>query len=401
MRLNLNFPVHLHARPPRAKGPRNILVSQSLAVDVPTVGRNVDRVFEAGTAFDPGLRGKTRMRTKPYLLVAHEGRLYRKIADEGAEAGATKAFSPDYVSMHAGDRSSVSFAGKTRQSGNPVANLLQRQAVWRMDAASGKDRISMRTWPPRPRDEEGDLARSPFTHIEGVTLDSVIGHLTDVDSDELAAAMEFMAVQAGKLLAVEGDGLWMETPPPCYIVEYVAATARYVQVHIGHLGETPHPHFERVCFPLSQRDEAFDYARALLAHVSGEGAELADKTVDHEIDHAHDFSFDQGGFEARNLMYLMASTSMRNVQAAPETRDKLLQPDAAVWQEVVHADFVSPPAFRFDEFETVAETWNELGRPSCWATYPGAYRSTTPGFLIERARQHIVNRPITLPAFGF
>ena len=395
MRLTLQFPLHFKARPRRARMQHHVLVRCPFETDIAEISPG-----EAVTVFETRSRYALPENETPehfgYRLLAHRGRLYRRLATPSLVRAVTaNAFNNSW--MGAAHPPPISLA---RMPGEPttVGTALQRQAEWRLSGESGKYDLKERTWPDHDRRTSMKL-RLTGQNNKTVFAD-VRPDLKDIDHSMIESAMDDFRYQAGKLLFI-GRELWMECLPPSYTIEASEYPFEWATVSLRHLPEGPASWPEMLSFPLDRRDEAFEYARELSIARFGVPSVL-DRTVPFTAETGDLVLFDQARLETTAFPHNMVLASNRYMaSAAPEFVETFLTPDLAqahaeAYSKVMRADFVRNVFEDLDgDFPAIERLWRKCRRP-CYDMYGYRDRTVT-DLLLSRIYAHLENEPIRVP----
>lgn len=400
MQTTLKFPIHFQAKPRRARGLRDIVVSYPFDVDILEISKSeTNLVFETRETFDAANNMAPVART--YQMLEREGKLYRRLAtNTKIDEVIRDAFSKDWHAAQFPFNEGISLFDGNHNT-NPVANALQRQIAWRLQGDStGRDRKE-NTWPTAygRSSKAWGITETLNAHLYGNVLDQ----LSDIDSDAVAYFLEKFEHQAAKLLIIDGE-LWMESLPPSICVQYdYVANRRVASMYLSILPEGPNRSLETVCFPLDRREEAQHYARLLAPAIDdGRGVEVSDALVPFKADGGTLFDFSAEEVELRNLCHHLVVSNERSIRATgPEFLKKFLSETAREQQSLVFelamcADFVRG---QYEDllpwFDMTATLWKKCRRPSYQFTINGE-RKKVGDLLLARGYENLENAPIAL-----
>ncbi|MCS4090200.1 hypothetical protein [Rhizobium sp. BK176] len=397
----LKFPIHFQAKPRRARGLRDIVVSYPFEVDIPEISRReTNLVFETRETLDAerGMASVARI----WQMLERDGRLYRRLATRThIEAVTRNAFSKNWDDAQLPFNEGISLFD-SKENTNPVANAIQRQIGWRLQGDStGRDRKE-NTWPTayaRSAKAWG-ITESLNGHLYGAVLDQ----LADVDADAVSGFVEKYEHQASKLLIVDGE-LWIESLPPsiCVQYDYTGNRQQVASVYLAVLPEGPTQCLETVCFPLDRHDEALQYAGHLARAIDdGRGVDVSDALVPFKADGGGLFDFSPEEIELRNLCHHLTVSTERSIRVTdPEflakfMTDSLREEQARVFELAMRADFV---AGKYEDltgwFDMTATLWKKCRRPSYQFRINGQ-RKQVGDLLLARGYENLENAPISL-----
>jgi hypothetical protein len=406
MQLDIQFPIHIRAKPVRARLVHDVVAAYRHRGEVAEISASETApVLEAFDAYESPNAKSNDTIARRYRLFDHGGRVYRKVAtsDEVKEFGG-RAFSDTWHQARGGYRDSISFHSH-QQSANAVAAIVQRQVEWDIAAKGRLLDGQLFHWPPRPQERRNEealayLNRTPFADVL-----RMVGPFDGADMDK---ALATYGHQFDKLLAVDGE-LYMETPPPCYIVQSQWRTGRTtcVMVHIGHLQEDFGTQLDRVCFPLERREEALAYAGRLAEIASADpndrrAVEIVDRSVAFSAEKHAAFDLDHKVVEVRNLLHRFACSNVRSIDNTDEGHVAgWMTPKLAAVRET-SADAIGAADFARGTFadiapfaEDILTTWKKCRRPSYnfWIT---GKRREMADLLTDRVREHLRDAPISV-----
>ncbi len=399
MKLTLKFPMHFRAKPRRARGLRDVVVSHPFAVDVPEISRReANVVFEARQSYD----FTKRMTLVPHTfrMLEHDGRLYRRLATASRVETVTKdAFAKDWISANYPFAENISIIGEAENT-NPVAKVLQRQIEWCLEADSkGRDRKE-NTWPtPYARSSK----KWGITEtLNGKLFQDVASELSEIDGEAVARATRDFEHQAAKLLFVD-DELWIASPPPAICVEHSYDKGKIASINLAILPEGPTSRPATVYFPLDRRDDAERYAH-LLAYtiVDDRKVGISDATVPFSADGGELLAFSQEEVELRNTCHNLVAANERYIQVADPDyvaafmTDAMREEQAIASAKACEADFVRGEYHDLSEhFDMTATLWKKCRRPAYQFDFPGI-RKKQGDLILARGYELLENAPISV-----
>jgi hypothetical protein len=314
----------------------------------------------------------------PHKLVEFNGKLFRKLGhpnDETTIKLLNQAFQRE------DERNSPwPFTFESEGVGQkPVSQPLRNQLSHRFYLEGDNRAKELEAWPfvPVITGMRGRrVSRNDFR------FEDLCRKLADIDSDEFAKGRAEHAIEAAKLLAIDGV-LWIETTPPaiCVSMQGHGSTARMV-MELMHVPNWLDANLDRQYFPLSEHAAAVEYAErankltqtgavpfedyTYESHFTAEGSQLL--TFDGEAYSCTRTTLILGGDVARWLTY---GEGLAEKIGADRTRSVLLARDMA---KAIGTDISEWPETE-DLVDDVTEAWKLTGRKPGWATIPANRRS--------------------------
>jgi hypothetical protein len=398
MKTTLKFPIFFQARPPRARGLRDIVLSYAFEADIPEIStREADVVFEASTCHDPD-RDMLEVARK-FRLLEYDSRLYRRLATASRVEDAMRyAFAADWRSANFSWAEGISLKDSILNQ-NPVGSLLQRQIAWKLQGDSYKRDRKENTWPQAyQRSSKQWGVTMPLNRY---SFADIVATLENIDAVAVDRSLADFQHRTSQLLIVNGE-LWIESQPPVIQVEIGSGDSGIVAlVYIATMPEGLTPWPNSVSFPLDRANEARDYARRL-AETFGNADDVFDATVQYKADGGSLFDFDHEVIEMRDICHHIVVSNERYLRATdPAFTSGFLDDGMRASQEeafhlAINADFVRGRYADLSSYFDAASTlWRKCRRPAYQFELPGN-RKRAGDLMLARGYELLENAPIML-----
>lgn len=387
MLMTVRYPIHFGADPPTCDRHKDAILSYPHRVDVPEISRR-----ETHTVVDD--KG-----IFPHSVVSYDGRLFRRgglAKDASRLVSLTRAFE-NTLDRNAPYMPLLSSSPK----GRPIAAGMWNRLAHRLHAAGGRTKEEY-AWPPAPY---SNSASYRWTRNEYL-FENYIDRAGQIDASQFGASQAEIAAEGEKLIVID-DYIHVETTPLAWCVG-VRVGKPYVGVYVtlAHLPEWLDADLDRQYFPISQKQEALNYAESLDATIRtkfNSGIETADERFDTAMVDMGSLEFDHQSYSLNRSVMLMASDVMsakRNSQdiaaivdaACPGSNADLEEAsNAAVnlgvriedWRDVGHCA------------DNVVEAWTATKFKKGWIALPSV-RSAFARLACERTLSVAADMPINL-----
>lgn len=389
MKTAIRYPIRFSAVPPRGGRRKEVVCSYLHVHDVPELSvRDTDTVLEIGTTVP-----------KPERLIEYDGRLFRKIG-RGERDGSVAAFPTAFMPfLKRNGPWKFTFEGGNRGEEPPISQALDNLVAYRMYLDGNGWETEEEAWPTLPKHPGYIETRSR----NEFRFEEIEHKLKDVDFEMLERGRREIALEAGKLILVDGS-YWFETPPPAISVacEGYGVTARMV-AEITYLPNWLDRRLDRQYFPLSASEEAIAYAEKSNPLTEGKSQNFenySDEVDFGDTEHAL-LDFDHREYSYRGIALAMAGDVQRWLNKTPYLGEKIpLEAKAAVQAVSEVARNIGPCISEWPDVSehvaTVTAAWKGIGRKQGWAEIP-AQRRRFADLLCAMADEMAENQTIGMP----
>jgi hypothetical protein len=317
---------------------------------------------------------------RPHQVRMFQGALYRRAGryDRGASAasipggafpGGKKLVDDPGAWISYWPDESAFFA----EAASPLAHPLARHFEWKARTYEVERDAVTHAWLPDHRSNplEQFVMLEHGSVRNTVPFDEVSRQLIEFDADDYESCLELHGMQWGRLVAMDGE-LWIETPPPTYRVDLTHRDQAVPKVTLTHAPGWHDTRLHIKYFPLSARDEAFEYAERLgkvCCDPDLATPDVVDHTVEFECGSLGAMEFDHVGEEVRRLSHALAIENRRFLERNPQWKAKLGNEalecvaasfEAAAATNYILGEFGDPSPW----IEANADIWKRLGRKS-------------------------------------
>lgn len=276
MRLPVEYPLLVRARPKKARSEKYVLCSVTRVADVAEVSRaETETVVEC----------QTKRKLGRFRMLGYDGRLFRKVAESVEDALDGGLLNDPFASVvrrnHVGYKRRLAdwggvASGRSPEDMRPLAKPLATQFDWQLVRDSGATDLQKAAWPIRP--ETASARDALHAHRNGVRFSDIAGQIGSLNDEDLAEAEHMQDICSARVLVVEGE-LWVESPPLGFRVETEVEGHREpttVRVSLctvpdGYDGDLYTQHFG-----LADRDLAMAEADALMRKLAKQAERDAD-----------------------------------------------------------------------------------------------------------------------------
>jgi hypothetical protein len=380
----IRYPALLRARPPRCSDIRDIVCSFPHVHDVPEISSSeVRRVTELGTVW-------------PQMFVEYDGRLFRHIGHRNDDPQ-DRVFSIAFLKEIERDRPwRFSFEGGSRTDMPPLSQALNNILLHRLYMSGDGREKQEEAWPSlNDTRHYGPAVRDKYR------FEDFEAKLTDVDGERLAAMREDHRIEAERLLVIDG-AYWVETPPPviCVDVSGFGTTSR-MDCDVTILPSWLDAKLGRQYFPLSEREDALEYARQANEITPGNGP-VGDYIAESGAGDASDpmLWFDAEQYAQTRTVAVLGGDAARQITKYPELTEKLGHECARAVLEVreralkIGSSITEWPDLT-EYTEDVVAAWKGSGRKPGWAEISQDRRRFA-DLICQRAVDAASSRPISL-----
>lgn len=356
MKLTLNLPVLLSARPPGSKTLRDIHLTSRREFEIREYSRK-----ECVQAYSEKPSGNPDAISDTFDLLSVDGKLLRGLGpvDSALELHFTSPFSALLSDHYASLGINVLFEGRLR---------LQQQLGLR----------GRKTWPPPVAD--GDSRNNTF-------LEDVIGSFGDIAVAEYGEAVLTGGRVASGLVVIDGE-LWCETPPPCLavgIAEWYQGR-HYVYRRADFAWEIPGFHYGATCrrFQIDDLEGSEAYMRELFDMRGDPKTSTDNPSVPKVVRHGPAIDLNEA-YEhprriSRDLSHACVTTAFKRPDLADTFTDDQHRLLERCKERLLGENYLLGE--RFDVVDgalDLLEIWRQLGRPK-----PGDVLQLTPAKLLDQ-----------------
>lgn len=356
MKLSLNLPVLLSARPPGSKTVRDIHLTSGREFDIREYSRR-----ECVQAYSEKPSETPDTISDTFDLLSIDGKLFRGLGrvDSALELYFTRPFSALAKDHYASLGINIQFEGRLR---------LQQQLGLR----------GRKTWPsPTPGGDSRD----------NTLLEDVVGSFGDIAVAEYGEAALSIGRVASALAVIDGE-LWCETPPPCIAVCISEWDSGRYSVHRGadFAWDIPRFHYGATCrrFEIDDIEGSEAYMRELVKMTGNSKTTTHNRRaleiVMHEPVSDLNDDYEHPRRIARDLAYACVTAAFRR----PELADTLTNDQHLLLERCREVLLAENHLLgeRFDVVDGALDLlviWRQLGRPK-----PGDVLQLTPAKLLDR-----------------
>jgi hypothetical protein len=346
MKFNINFPVNFRALPKRSKEWRNIMVSEAVDADLREASSaDMPVVFETHQSWHHGqeqggggggfLGQRTThetLRDDHRVIRTMNGRLYRMIAptlESEREAGLfgralqvklEGSFEDINIDLSAPLESlDVRY---TRLKSHPAAHEMYREMIWQQRRLKVEGDPAFYLWPEPTSAVRQVLGRDGDRN--SLVLSAVNHRLVEADYAGVLRSYEMRDRQIEKLVVMDGESIWMECPPPVFMVKRhftdMMQTSLITLTHAPNWSETE---LDKQWFSINDRAAAEEYAEDMIGAFRASNPEAGrlpriDKTVAMTIHDDALLEFDHKSEELRRMSHAAVIDNRRFLCAHPD-----------------------------------------------------------------------------------